>query len=269
MPEPELAPTPLDQQDLETPLVDAPGTAAESSGAARGRALRDFLRPSRAQFVIAVVLAIFGLALTMQVRARADEEDYSSLRRSDLIQMVEDLSAESRRLEDEIADLQETRRQLQTGVDRQQVAREEAQRRLDVLSILGGTAAAEGRGIRITIDDPQAKVTPEILLNALEEMRDAGGEVIEINNAIRVVASTWTTRGPTGLIVDDQVVTRPILIEVIGDPHALSEAAKFRGGLVSEIEGQRVGGSVSIATDNRVLISSLHTPKANQFARPA
>lgn len=251
------------------PPVESASAPEETTGATRGRALRDFLRPSRAQLVLALILALFGVALTMQIRSRAQEEDYSSLRRSDLIQMVEDLSAESRRLEDEIADLQETRRQLQTGVDRQAVAREEAQRRLDVLSILGGTAAAEGRGIRITIDDPQAKVSPEILLNALEEMRDAGGEVIEINNAIRVVASTWVGRGPIGLTVDDQVVTRPILIEVIGDPHALSEAAKFRGGLVSEVEGERVGGSVSISTDERVLISSLHSPKPNLFARPA
>ena len=44
---------------------------------------------------------------------------------------------------EEIAKLEETKRQLQGGVDRERVARDEAQRRLDVLAILGGTAPAQ------------------------------------------------------------------------------------------------------------------------------
>lgn len=254
-------------------IADEAEPAAEarsSSGPVTWRELRDdFFKLSRGQLTMAVILLLCGLGFVMQIRARSEEADYTNLRRADLVQMLDDLNAESRRLEAEIATLEQTRIQLQTGADRQEVARVEAQRRLDVLSILGGTAPAQGTGVRITISDPQAKVTPEILLNAVEELRDAGAEVIEINNAIRVIASSWVGSGPNGLVVDDQTVARPIVLEVIGDSHALSEAARFRGGLVSEVQDDRVGGQVTIVSDQQIVVSSVVVPKANRFARPA
>ena len=45
-------------------------------------------------------------------------------------------------------------------------------------------------------------------------------------------------------------ISTPITLEVIGDPHALTEAARFSGGLVSEVEGSRIGGTVDIVTDD-------------------
>jgi len=231
--------------------------------------VRDFIKPGRAQVVFAAILLVCGLGVAMQVRTQAQQTDYSSLRRADLVQMLDDLTAESRRLDAEIAQLEETKRQLQGGADRQRVAREEAQRRLDVLAILGGTAPAQGPGIRITVFDPQQKVTAELLLNTVEEMRDAGAEVIAINNTVRVVASTWFGNGPNGLLVDGHLITAPVTIDVIGDAHALTEAAKFTGGLVSEVEDPRIGGSVSIVTDDKVTIVAVVTPPAHKFAKPA
>lgn len=231
--------------------------------------LTDFAKPSRTQLVVGVILLLCALAVTLQVRTSADDQDYSTLRRTELVQMLDDLNAESRRLEAEIAALEATRLQLQSGVDRQRVAREEAQKRYDVLSILGGTTPAEGPGIRITIQDPSERVTPEIILNALEELRDAGAEVIEINDTVRVVASTWVGTGDNGLMVDGIALSRPIVIEVIGEPHALSEAVRFRGGLASEVSDERIGGLVSVVSDNKIVISALRTPREAEFARPA
>ena len=140
------------------------------------------------------------------------------------------------------------------------MAKEQAQRRLDVLAILGGTAPAQGPGIRIVIYDPNRKVTPELLLNTMEEMRDAGAEVIAINNTVRVVASTWFSAGPSGLLVDGHLVTVPISIDVIGDPHALTEATRFSGGLISEMQSPRIAGTVTVTTDDKVTITAVITP---------
>ena len=232
--------------------------------------VRDFVKPGRAQVIFAAILLVCGLGVVMQVRSQASETDYSTLRRADLVQMLDDLTAESRRLEAEIADLEETQRQLRSGVDSERIAREEAQRRLDVLAILGGTAPAQGPGVRITIDDPQRKVTAELLLNTIEELRDAGAEVIAINGTIRVVASTWFGTGQGGgLLAGGHPVGRPITIDVIGDPHALSEATRFSGGLVSEVQGSRIGGTVQVASLDVVTITATVTPPANRFAKPA
>ena len=215
------------------------------------------------------MLFLVGMAGVMQVRVNKADETYASARREDLIVLLDGLGAESRRLEGEIAELERTRTSLQSGADTQRVARAEAQKRVEELSILAGTAPAEGPGIRIRIADPTGRVDANLLLDAVEEMRDAGAEVIEINDKLRVVASTWFAPSPSGLLADGVPITAPITLEVIGDPHSLQEAAQFRGGMVSEITGPRIGGQVQITQLGRVVVESLHTPRENQYARPA
>ena len=87
--------------------------------------------------------------------------------------------------------------------------------------------------------------------------------------AIRLVAQSWVTESPQGLLIDDQLVELPIVIEAIGDSHSLAEGARFRGGLVSQVESQKVGGSVAIEELPEVEITSLHQPRAPRYAQPA
>ena len=116
---------------------------------------------------------------------------------------------------------------------------------------------------------PTSGWTTTSSLDAVEEMRDAGAEVIEVNNTVRVVASTWFAMNDDGVVIDGKPVSTPITIEVIGDPHSLEEAARFRGGIVSEITGPRIGGQDQLEQLSRVVIESLHTPRENQYAQPA
>ncbi|HRA76115.1 MAG TPA: DUF881 domain-containing protein [Propionicimonas sp.] len=227
------------------------------------------LRPSRSHLVVAVILMLAGLGITLQVRTLATQQDYSTLRRSELIGILDDLTAESRRLEAQIVELEQTRDELRSGADSQQVAREEAARRREELEILAGTIPARGQGVRVVIDDPSGGVGSSILLNALSELRDAGAEVIELNDQVRVAAGTWVAGDGAELTVDGVVLTRPLSIDAIGDPHALSEALRFRGGLVSEISDERVGGRVTITSDAEVTIGSTRQVTQPRFARPA
>lgn len=263
---------PLVKKPVEEPVVEA---AVVDEGAVkpardnRRRAIQSLVRPGRGQVIAAAILFLVGMAGVMQIKINTADDTYSTARREDLIQLLDGLGQEARRLEGEIADLQRTKTNLDTGADTQRVAREEAQKRIEVLSILAGTAPAEGPGITMRITDPQTKIKPDQLLDMVEEMRDAGAEVIEINDSVRVVASTWFGGEPGALVVDDQAVVGPITVEVIGDPHSLSEAAQFRGGIVSEIEGPNVGGHVEIIQVDKVVVRSLHSPTTNQYAQPA
>jgi uncharacterized protein YlxW (UPF0749 family) len=243
--------------------------AADPARSTRARLAASLRHPGRGQILAAIILFIVGAAGVMQVRVNAADDTYASARREDLIQLLDGLSAESRRLEGEITQLEQTRSNLQSGADTQRVARSEAERHLTELSILAGTAPAEGRGLRMRIADPNAAVDAGVLLDAIEEMRDAGAEVIEVNNTIRVVGSTWFGSDSSGLVIDGKPVSRPITLEVIGEPHSLEEAARFRGGIVSEITGPKIGGQVQIEQEDRVVVESLHASRENQYARPA
>jgi uncharacterized protein YlxW (UPF0749 family) len=251
---------------------DEPAGERTATPAADGvwrRIGRAALRPGRSQVVAAVVLCLLGMAGVMQIRANDSGDAYRNARREDLVQILDGLSVESRRLEAEVSELQGTKARLQSGADSQRVARDDAQQRVDELAILTGTAPAQGPGVRIRISDPQDKVDADVVLDAVEEMRDAGAEVIEIDGQARVVGSTWFGNDGTTLLVDGVAVTRPLAITVIGDPHSLEEAARFRGGIVSEITGPKIGGDVQIDQSDDLVVTSLHAPPASQYARPA
>ena len=266
-----------DQDDEPQVHDETAGNRAAAGGRPADRASRtawprlraSLLQPGRGQVIAAVMLFIVGLAGVMQIRINTADDTYTTARREDLIQLLDGLGAESRRLESEIAELEQTRTELQSGADTQRVAREEAEKRLSELSILAGTVPTEGTGIRMRIADPNAKVDAAVLLDAVEEMRDAGAEVIEVNDTIRVVGASWFGNDAQGLVIDGKPVRRPVTFEVIGDPHSLEEAARFRGGIVSEITGPKIGGQVQIEPLDRVVIESLHATSENQYARPA
>lgn len=228
---------------------------------------RDLVRPSRAQLVLGVILLVCGLALTMLQEDR--DARYGNLRPEELVAILDDVSAESQRLEEEIATLESTKRQLESGVNASEVAKEEAERRLVSLELLAGSVPVTGPGIRVTIYDPREQLTTEIMLNAIEELRDAGAEAIEVNDQVRVVASTWLDTENGALVIDGVILSAPYRIEAIGDSSTLVEAVRFRGGLVSTIEGERVGGVAQVVEVNDLVIDSVHRATTPEYARPA
>lgn len=271
--EPVVADEELPSTDEALPESAEAAAPVDVAPPAEGRGPRHhlmaFLKPGKGQLVVALVLALTSLLVVVTLRSQAAAPDYSNLRRGELVQLLDNLSAETRRLEAEVRDLQGTRDELASGAEGVQAAEEEAQRRLDQLQIIAGTVPVHGPGIRIEIRDPENKVSPELLLDALEELRDAGAEVVEFNDTVRVVASTWLGLDTQGRVVaDDVVLEAPIIIEAIGDPATLEAGARFRGGLVSEIEGPRVEGSVAIEQLEEIAIESVVVAQENEFALP-
>lgn len=229
---------------------------------------RDLLRPTRAQLAVGAVLLVCGLGLSMQLSG-ANDRRYSTLRQDELVAMLDDVTAESRRLEAEIATLEATRTTLRSGADADAVAREAAHQRLDSLELLAGTVPAAGPGITVTIADPQRKVTTEIMLNAIEELRDAGAEVIEVDGRVRLVAGSWVSGSGGVLSVDGVRLGTTFTLTALGDPQTLSEATRFRGGLVATIEGERVGGTARVEQFSDLRIDSVVEPPPLRYARPA
>ena len=136
------------------------------------------------------------------------------------------------------------------------------------MKILAGTIPVHGPGIKITIDDPEDKVTSDMVLDAVEEMRDAGAEAMVLNNKVRIVANTWFAASPDGLQVSGTTVTRPYTLTIIGEPHDLKEGAKFRGGLVSQMESDKVGASVEVTTSQDLTITAVAHPQPMTHATP-
>ena len=238
----------------------------QQSGAERLLALV-FARPTRGQVVAAVLLAILGFAGVVQVRTTSEDDSYAGARRGDLVQLLDSLDAASGRLDQQLAELTETRQRLLTTNRRAQVAETEAQRDADNLAILNGTVGATGPGVVVTIEDNDNAVSSSTLLNAVEELRDAGAEAIQINGVSRVVAQSYFVDDGDKVRVDGRELTRPFVIEAIGSATTLREAMIFRGGLADQVEA--LGGSVSVAVRNSIDITSLAESREPEYAQPS
>src|SRR3954467_620403 len=234
----------------------------------RTRLLTALRRPgSRAQITVALLLAVLGFAAVTQVHSNGRDDRYLGARQGDLIQYINNLSLASQRTESEITKLQQTRDSLRNDAQSRRTAVERARQQANALGILAGTEPAVGPGVRITVRGSAASVGTNQLLNGLEELRDAGAEVIEMNDKVRVVAQTSLSDASGGVRVDGQLLRPPFVIDAIGDPHTLSTAMDFTGGFISEVRD--VGGKVSVEKRDRVEIVSMRNPSAPTYAKPA
>lgn len=226
-------------------------------------------RRSRAQVSGAILLAVLGFAASAQVQTLQADDDYSASSRAELVQYLDTLQNHSQRLEQEISDLERNRSNLLSGANRTKEAVEQAKERAQMLGILAGTLPAHGPGIRLTIPDTPTPVTAGDVINAIEELRDAGAEAIEINDSVRIVAGSYILddKEEVALQVDGTLLKPPYVIDAIGDPEALGKAMTIPGGVSDKIT--ELGGQVEIDRRQNIQIESLHSEDKPEYAKPA
>jgi uncharacterized protein YlxW (UPF0749 family) len=232
---------------------------------------------------LAVVLcALLGVAIVTQARQTESGDSLESARPADLLVLLDSLQQREAALNGEVADLQRTLESLQSSGSNDQAAIENAKARLAALSILIGTVAATGPGTIITIDDVAPGVSPETMLDVINELRAAGAEAMQIGGAggqersdpgnvaggvsVRVGVDTWVVGSPGALVVDGATLAPPYSILAIGDPATLAAAMNIPGGAVDSVE--RVGGTMSVRQADVVDVTALRQPKPRQYAQP-
>jgi uncharacterized protein YlxW (UPF0749 family) len=103
------------------------------------------------------------------------------------------------------------------------------------------------------------------LLDAIQELRGAGAETMQIDG-VRVGVSTAITGRPGGLMIDGRPITAPYEVRVIGSPQDMETAMNIPGGVVQRI-GNR-GGAVDISQSPDVVVDALRALDEPQYAAP-
>lgn len=220
----------------------------------------------RASLLIGVLCLLLGFALAVQVKTTSAESGLGSARQEDLVRILDDLSAREDRLRQDIAGQEDLRDRLASGGNQSEIALEEARLRQQQLAILAGTVAAEGPGIQLSVSDPSAEVGPEVLLDAIQELRAAGAEAIQVGDA-RIGVSSAVTGEPGRLAIDGIELTAPYQVLAIGDPPTLETALNIPGGVVNTVG--RAGGQAVIVQQDRVVVSALRAIEDPEYAQPA
>jgi len=141
----------------------------------------------------------------------------------------------------------------------------------------------------LRISDPDKKIAADVLLDSLEELRDAGAEAVEIRGqptrgssgsanstaspgaplAVRLVASSYFVDAldGSGVVVDGTELAPPYDLLAIGDPPTLSQAMGIPGGVLDTLKGKGASGKVTEL--DTVRITALHAVTPPKYAHPA
>lgn len=208
---------------------------------------------SKTQTMITLLFVLLGFATTAAIQGTSADQLLANARQSDLVAVLDDLAQREARLQSEVARL-ETARETLLGGD-QYTALNEAKRRAIALGRLAGTEPVTGAGVSITIT---GKLTASTMLDAIQELRDAGATAIQIsdrNLQARVVVNTWFADSTKGIKVSGTELTTPITISVIGDSTVLTPAMQIPGGLSDTVSTG--GGTVDIKSADDIAITAV------------
>ncbi|MFJ6017012.1 DUF881 domain-containing protein [Streptomyces sp. NPDC092952] len=221
-------------------------------------------RVTRAQLTVAVLLFVLGLGLAIQVRSTSDNSALRGARQEDLVRILDELDDRTQRLEDEKQRLAAQRTELENSSDQAEEARKQTVEKERQLGILAGTVAAHGPGITLTVHDPGDGVKADMLLDALQELRAAGAEAIEVNG-VRVVANTYFSGEGGHVAVDGRKITEPYVFKVIGKPQDLEPALNIPGGVVQTLEKEQA--TVRVAQADDIVVDALRRAEQPDYAR--
>ncbi|OAH15541.1 hypothetical protein STSP_11430 [Streptomyces jeddahensis] len=261
----------------EMPQASVGPSGAEASAAAdempepsptgRQRLMQSLWPPrvSRAQLIVALLLFVLGLGLAIQVRSNSDNSALRGARQEDLVRILDELDDRTQRLEDEKRRLENQRTELETSSDQAEEARKQTVEKERQLGILAGTVAAQGPGITLTISDAKGTIEADMLLDAIQELRAAGAEAIQIND-VRVVAGTYLADADGGGVsVDGNKISQPYRFKVIGKPQDLEPALNIPGGVVQTLEKEQA--TVTVTRAENIVVDALRPAKRPDYAR--
>lgn len=222
-------------------------------------------RVTRAQLIVALLLFGLGFGLAVQVASNSDGDSaLRGARQEDLVRILDELDDRTQRLEDEKQGLEKQRDELENSSNQAEEARKQTVEKERQLGILAGTVAAQGPGITMTIDDTKGTVEADMLLDAIQELRAAGAEAIQVNG-VRVVAGTYLTDSGNSVSVDGNKINAPYRFKVIGKPQDLEPALNIPGGVVQTLEKEQA--TVTIERSDKIVVDALRAVKRPDYAR--
>jgi uncharacterized protein YlxW (UPF0749 family) len=189
-------------------------------------------------------------------------------RPADLVAILDSLEGDIARLEKEKRQLNSELGTLTSGTTKEALAK--SQERLAALQILAGTTAVAGPGIEITIVDRAGGVDAGDILDAVQELRDAGAESIEVAER-RIVVNTWFADPPEGqergVSISGDLRQSPYVIKAIGNADTLATAMEIPGGVAATI--RNAGAEFRMERKTAVRIDTTVEPVTPEYAEPA
>lgn len=238
------------------PVVSKRAKSSLSSHITRARIFTGFL--------IMLMCALLGFAYMIQVNRSSSI--YETMSEDELTRLITETNSQIQNLEQRKSELSGQLESLKASVNKQEEARRIARQNAETNGLLSGRLPATGRGIIIHITGGEKeKIDASTMFQLIEELRNAGVEVMSIND-IRIITSSYISETKHGLVCDGRQINPPYIVKAIGDPQNLQNAVTIAGGVGSRLK-VKFGALVHVMTPDEVEINATRSAKQYQFAQ--
>jgi uncharacterized protein YlxW (UPF0749 family) len=208
------------------------------------------MRDVRSQLTVAVVAAILGLLVVIQLRGQSGGSELQSMTAQELTSIVANQNAGNDRLRAEVSTLQNQLAELQADRSNGATSVGQIESELGRIRAWTGLDPIAGRGVQITINGEIDAGAVDDLLN---ELRNAGAEAIAIDD-IRVIARTSISGVPGSLDVDGFLLRDPFTIRAIGRPDTLVGSLTRVGGIIAQLAATNPAATVEVEPVDKPMI---------------
>lgn len=249
------------------PVVQAPtptSTGQHQAIKVVGRRGRRFTATSLALVIIAAAVSFMAVSqLRGPDRFRQQLEAESE---GDLARILASLSSQSNALQQELASLKVELAKVQSSSAAQGAAAEQADSQLRALQVLSGTTPVQGPGLQLVIDDPRQVVTFDALVDAVQELRDAGAEALAINGRRIGTTSSFGQAGGR-VTLDGVALPIPYNLDAIGPAETMEGGLQIPGGALDTLHALE-GVHVDVHRSSNLQLPALQEPPTFDVAHP-
>lgn len=238
------------------PIVRKRGAGRSPNGSSRSRFTTSVL--------IVVLCGMLGFGFAIQINNPTSS--YEAMSEDELTRLISETSTQVQNLEQRKTELTNQLDSLKAAADKQQEVERIAKENEETSGLLSGRLPAQGKGVVITVSKgSKEQIDAATMFQLLEELRNAGVEVMALNN-VRVVTSTYVVETKSGLESDGETLKTPYMIKAIGDPQNLQNAVNIAGGVGSRLK-VKFGANVQVTSSDKVIIDEVRASRSYTYAK--
>jgi len=122
---------------------------------------------------------------------------------------------------------------------------------LNKVKIINGLVEVSGPGVEVSIDGPIGVLDVQDLIN---ELRNVGAEALTINGERLTLYSVVASTEDGAITVNATQLSRPYILQAIGQPEIMETALLRRGGLIATLERNYEGLAVSLIRREKMVL---------------
>jgi uncharacterized protein YlxW (UPF0749 family) len=208
------------------------------------------MKSHSARLSLTILCFFLGLLVVAQFRTqRMTGGSHLSVSSADQLAIISSLVENNARLREEREALGEQLSEYQQTTGRTML--EALVEELNKVRVINGLVEVSGAGVEVGIDGPIGVLDVQDLIN---ELRNAGAEALTINGERLTLYSVITSPEDGVMTVNGTRLSRPYVLQVIGDPETMETALLRKGGLIAALERNYEGLIVSVVRRERMVL---------------